>query len=285
MRKLLDFLLKYNYWLLFVILELASFTLLFRFNRYQQGAFFTSANAVAGKVYEVRAGITSYFDLKTVNKELMDRNLQLELQMASLQKELAHLHVHSSQVDTLMQQPLKGVNFIDASVINNSLSSSNNYITLNKGSKDGVRSGMGVVGRGGVVGIVYLTTPNYSVVISLLNVTKSRISCKIANTGYFGTLSWKSGDSRYAYLEGIPRHARFKRGDRIVTSGYSEVFPEGVSVGRIGRVTESKDGLSYRLQVALATNFGNLSEVRVIAASFNPERTELEESAKKTDGN
>lgn len=285
MRKLLDFLLKYNYWLLFVLLEVASFTLLFRFNRYQQGAFFTSANVVAGKVYEARATVTSYFDLKTINKELIDRNLQLELQMASLQKKLTRMQIDSLQIDTLMQASLKGVNFIDAAVINNSLTSDNNYITLSKGAKDGVRSGMGVVGRSGVVGIVYLTTPNYSIVISLLNVKKSRISCKIANTGYFGTLSWKSGDSRFAYLDGIPRHARFKRGDRIVTSGYSEVFPEGVSIGRIGRVTESKDGLSYRLQVSLATDFGNLKDVRVIAKSFDPERTELEEKASKTDDN
>ncbi len=285
MRKLLDFLLKYNYWLLFILLEVASFTLLFRFNRYQQGAFFTSANLFAGKVYEMQSSITSYFDLKTINKELMDRNLELELQLSSLQKQLTHFQQDRMQIDSLMEAPLKGVQFIDAMVINNSLTSSNNYLTLNKGSDDGVKSGMGVIGRNGVVGIVYLTTSGYSVVISLLNEQKSRISCKIANTGYFGTLSWKPGDSRFAYLEGIPRHARFKRGGRIVTSGYSEVFPEGVSVGKIGRVTESKDGLSYRLQVALSTDFGNLTDVRIVATSFSPERSTLEETANRTDGN
>lgn len=284
MRKLLDFLIKYNYWFLFLLLEITSFTLLVRFNSYQQGAFFTSANAVAGKVYETKAAVTSYFDLKTINNELMDRNLQLELQVASLRKELGHLHLDSMKVDTLMQAPFQGVNFIKALVVNNSLNHANNYITLNKGEDDGVRSGMGVVGRSGVVGIVFLTSKSHSVALSLLNV-KSQISCKIAKTGYFGTLSWNSGDSRVAYLEGIPRHARFKRGDRIVTSGYSEVFPEGVSIGRIGRVTESKDGLSYRLQVALSTDFGRLSDVRVIAKTFNPERTELESEARKSDDN
>lgn len=284
MRKLLDFLLKYNYWFLFVLLEVTSFALLFRFNNYQQGAFFTSANLVTGKVYETEAAVTSYFNLKTINQELLDRNTRLELEITSLQKELRRMQLDSLKLDTVMKAPFQGVEFIPATVINNTLGRSNNYITLNKGSKDGIRSGMGVVGRRGVVGIVYLTTRNYSVVISLLNV-KSRISCKISKTGYFGTLSWDSGDSRFAYLDGIPRHALFRRGDKIVTSGYSEVFPEGVPVGQIGRVTESKDGLSYCLQVALATDFGNLTEVRVVAKSFSPEREVLEETAKKTDDN
>lgn len=276
MKKLLDFLVRYNYWLLFVLLEAASFALLFRFNRYQQGVFFTTANVVSGKIYEAEAAVLSYFSLRQKNKELADQNLRLELQLSQLQDAL--LKAGAAPVDSLLSRPLEGIRLIDCGVVHNSLSRRKNFLTLNRGSVDGVRSGLGVVGSSGVIGIVYLTSSRYSVVIPLLN-TDSRISCKIAGTDYFGTLAWDGRDARCAYLEGIPRHAKFSKGGRIVTSGYSEVFPSGIPVGRIGEVATSDDGLSFRLQVILSTDFGNLSEARVIERTFDPELRSLQEEA------
>ncbi|MGI6218422.1 MAG: rod shape-determining protein MreC [Bacteroidaceae bacterium] len=281
MKKLLDFLIKYNYWLLFVLLEAASFTLLFRFNRYQQGVFFTTANVIAGKIYETEAAILSYFSLNQENRKLVDQNLQLELQVSQLQSALIRAGIDSVGMDSLIARPLAGIRLIKGEVVHNSLTRRKNFLTLDRGSSDGVRSGLGVVGSFGVIGIVYLTSAHYSVVIPLLN-TDSRISCKIAGTDYFGTLSWDGRDARYAYLEGIPRHAKFRKGGQIVTSGYSEVFPAGLPVGRIGEVTTSDDGLSYRLQVILSTDFGNLSEARVIERTFDPELHDLQEEAEKS---
>ncbi|MBP8777431.1 MAG: rod shape-determining protein MreC [Bacteroidaceae bacterium] len=280
MRKLLDFLRSYNYWFLFVLLEVTSFTLLIQFNNYQQGTFFTSANRVTGKIYEMEANVTAYFHLKESNQLLLSHNTQLEIQIAALQKLLQQQKVSAAKIDSSLIAPFVGVKFIPAEVVNNQISEINNYITLNKGAKDGIKEGMGVIGSGGVVGIVHLTSSHYSLVISLLNI-KSRISCKVANTGYFGTLRWIPGDSRYAFLEGIPRHARCKKGNFIVTSGYSEIFPAGARIGRIFKVTESKDGLSYTVCVALSSDFGNLTDVRVIAQEFTPERTQLEEEEVK----
>ena len=137
---------------------------------------------------------------------------------------------------------------------------------------------MGVACGNGVVGIVYKTSPHYSVVISILN-SKSSISCKIVNSQYFGYLKWEHGDSRYAYLKDLPRHAEFNLGDTVVTSGYSTVFPEGVMIGTVDDMTDSNDGLSYLLKIKLSTNFGKISNVRVFAKNDQEEQKELEHNS------
>lgn len=280
MRNLLNFLLKYNYWFLFLLLEVASFVLLFRFNHYQQSVFFSSANVVTGKVLDVSGGITSYFHLKSVNEDLLDRNMQLEQQINNLERVLLAYQVDSSQLNSIKNLPSTDYELFKAHVINNSLNQVDNYITLNKGSKDGIRPEMGVVDGNGVVGIVYETSPHYSVVISVLN-SKSSISCKIVGSEYFGYLKWEHGDSQYAYLKDLPRHAEFNLGDTVVTSGYSTVFPEGIVVGTVDDMSDSNDGLSYLLKVKLATNFGKVSDVRVIAKTGQEEQKELEQKSTK----
>ena len=280
MRNLINFLLKYNYWFLFVILEVASFVLLFRFNNYQQSAYFTSANTVVGAVYEVSGGISSYFHLKSVNEDLLDRNMLLEEQINNLEKALKERQLDSIAVNSIRKMPQKDYQLFKARVIKNSLNLADNYITLDKGSSSGIHSEMGVVDGNGIVGIVYETSPSYSVVISVLN-SKSNISCKIVGSDYFGYLKWEHGDSRYAYLKDLPRHAEFNLGDTVVTSGYSTVFPEGVMVGTVDDMSDSHDGLSYLLKIKLATDFGKVSNVRVISRSGQEEQNMLEKEGEK----
>ena len=280
MRNLINFLLKYNYWFLFVILEVASFVLLFRFNNYQQSVYFTSANTVVGAVYEVSGGISSYFHLKSVNEDLLDRNMLLEEQINNLEKALKERQLDSIAVNSIRKMPQKDYQLFKARVIKNSLNLADNYITLDKGSSSGIHSEMGVVDGSGIVGIVYETSPSYSVVISVLN-SKSNISCKIVGSDYFGYLKWEHGDSRYAYLKDLPRHAEFNLGDTVVTSGFSTVFPEGIMVGTVDDMSDSHDGLSYLLKIKLATDFGKLSDVRVIARNGQQEQKELENKTTK----
>ena len=280
MRNLINFLLKYNYWFLFVILEVASFVLLFRFNNYQQSAYFTSANTVVGAVYEVSGGISSYFHLKSVNEDLLDRNMLLEEQINNLEKALKERQLDSIAVNSIRKMPQKDYQLFKARVIKNSLNLADNYITLDKGSSSGIHSEMGVVDGNGIVGIVYETSPSYSVVISVLN-SKSNISCKIVGSDYFGYLKWEHGDSRYAYLKDLPRHAEFNLGDTVVTSGFSSVFPVGIMVGTVDDMSDSHDGLSYLLKIKLATDFGKLSDVRVIARNGQQEQKELENKTTK----
>ena len=277
MRNLLDFLAKYNYWFLFLFLEVTSFVLLFRFNRYQQSVFFSSANNLAGSVYEVAGGVRSYFHLRSENEDLLDRNVWLEQRVAELERRLS-----DAATDAL---PLQSLTAVDdtlcqvrkAHVVKNTLNRADNYITLDQGSLDGIRPDMGVVDANGVVGIVYKTSPHYALVISLLS-SKSSLSCKIVGSEYFGYLRWEGGDSRYAYLKDLPRHAELNKGDTVVTSGYSAMFPEGIMVGVVDDLTDSHDGLSYLVKVRLATDFGKVKNVRVLSRGGYYEQQGLEAS-------
>ena len=241
MRNLLDFLVKYNYWFLFILLEAASFVLLFRFNHYQQSVFFTSTNVLAGKLYEAQSSITSFFHLKEVNEDLLDRNMQLEQRIAALERTLLDMKSDTSSYHSLDSVPAgSGYRLYKAHVVKNSINRLDNYLTLDRGSADSLRPEMGVVNANGVVGIVYKTTPHYALVISLLN-SKSSLSCKIQGSNYFGYLKWEGGDTQYAYLRDLPRHAEFNVGDTVVTSGYSAVFPPGLLVGVIDEMSDSHD--------------------------------------------
>ena len=281
MRNLLNFFLKYNYWFLFIFLEVISFVLLFRFNNYQGSAFFTSSNQVAGMVYEFANKVTGYFHLKTINDGLVQKNVELELQVEHLRSALMELTADSTEIERMKSNALLGYDIYRANVINNSLTHVDNYITLNKGENDGIRREMGVISGSGVVGIVYQTSPNYSVVIPILN-SKSSISCKIKRSDYFGFLKWDGGSSQYATVKDMPRHSLFTLGDTIVTSGHSAVFPGGIPVGTVEDMSDSHDGLSYLLKVKLFTDFARLSDVRVIAKKAQEERLELEEQFKKS---
>ena len=204
----------------------------------------------------------------------------LEEQINNLEKALKERQLDSIAVNSIRKMPQKDYQLFKARVIKNSLNLADNYITLDKGSSSGIHSEMGVVDGNGIVGIVYETSPSYSVVISVLN-SKSNISCKIVGSDYFGYLKWEHGDSRYAYLKDLPRHAEFNLGDTVVTSGFSTVFPEGIMVGTVDDMSDSHDGLSYLLKIKLATDFGKLSDVRVIARNGQQEQKELENKTTK----
>ena len=280
MRNLLDFFLKYHNWFLFILLEVISFALLFQFNNYQGSAFFTSSNRVAGSVYEAANQVTGYFYLKSINDDLAQKNVELELQIERLREQLADLTNDTSDIERLKKESLAGYELYKAKVINNSLTFADNYITLDKGEKDGIRSEMGVVDGNGVVGIVYMTSDHYSIVIPVLN-SKSSISCKIKRSDYFGFLKWEGDASQYAVVKDMPRHSLFSLGDTVVTSGHSAVFPSGIPVGTVEDIADSHDGLSYSLKVKLFTDFGKLNDVRVIAKKGQEEQGTLEKRVKR----
>lgn len=274
MRNLIEFLAKYNHWFVFVLLEVISFVLLFQYNSYQGSVWFSSANLISGKVYDLNAEILSFFSLTKANTELTQRNLYLERQVAQLSDQLVKVTKDSSLIHQGQLQMLADYKLIPAKVVSNTIDKSDNFMTIDKGAADGVRKDMGVACGNGVVGIVYLVTSHYSVVIPVLS-TKSNISCRIQGRGYFGYLHWQGGPSDIAYVDDVPRHAHFRLYDHVVTSGYSSVFPPGIMVGKILHVYNSADGLSYRLQVKLSTDFGNLRDVCVIDDAKMEERLEV----------
>ena len=274
MRNLLDFLSRYNHWFVFVMLEVVSLVLLFRFNSYQGSVWFSSANAVAGQVYEVNSDVEQFFSLVKNNEELTQRNLYLEQQVQTLSSQLARRAGDSTFMQMAGVKMLERYKLIPAKVVSNSINMMDNLITINKGEADGVHKDMGVACGNGVVGIVFMAGNHYSIVIPLLS-SKSSISCTIAKRGYFGYLHWTGGDSRYAFVDDVPRHAHFRLYDNVVTSGYSSLFPPGIQVGKIIHVYNSPDGLSYRLMIRLATDFSNLRDVCVIDDSMMRERLDM----------
>lgn len=278
MRNLLDFLAKYSYWLLFVLLEAISFVLLFRFNSYQGSVWFSSANIVTGKIYDTSSKIESYFQLSKINEQLTQRNLYLEQRLAKLERDLGDSAADTAMNKSLLLQSLHPYRLIPAKVVGMSWNRRDNLLTINKGEADGVKKDMGVVCGTGVVGIVYLTSAHYAIVIPVLN-SQSNISCIIQGRGYFGYLHWTGGSISEAYVDDVPRHAHFKLYENVVTSGYSSVFPAGVMVGKILHVYNSTDQMSYRLKVELATDFGKLRDVCVIDNTALSEQADIMRAA------
>ena len=279
MRNLLEFLSKYYHWLLFLVLEVVSIILLFQYNSYQGSVWFSTSNAVVGKVYEVDAAIESFFSLTMVNENLTQRNFYLERQVNQLRRLYADMTRDTTAAERAELEFLGRYELIPAKVVSNSIDRADNLMTIDRGRKDGVEVDMGVACGNGVVGVVYLVSDHYSVVMPVLNY-HSRISCSIRHRGYFGYLKWSGGDASIAYVEDVPRHAKFKRGDWVETSGYSSIFPPGVLVGKIVEVYNSRDGLSYKLKVHLSTDFGNVRDVCVISDKGIAERTRLMEAAR-----
>lgn len=263
MRNLLAFLAKYNHWFVFILLEVISFALLFRYNSFQGSVFFSSANAVAGKIYEYRSDVTTFFSMSQNNKRLTERNLMLEQEVKTLSQYIARNNGDSLVLDKYQKQMLKDFRLIPAKVISSSLDKEDNLITLDKGKADGIHEDMGVACGMGIVGVVYMASDHYSIVIPVIN-KNSNISVTIKKRGYSGFLHWKGGPADIAYIDDVPRHAKFALGDYVITNGYSSIFPPGIMVGKILHVFNSSDGLSYRVQLRLATDFGNLRHVCVI---------------------
>lgn len=263
MRNLLAFLAKYNHWFVFILLEVICFVLLFRFNNFQGSVYFSSANAVAGKVYEYNSSVTTFFNMSQSNKKLSERNLILEQQVRALTQYIATHHGESLAMEQCQKQALAGFKLIPAKVIQSTINREDNLITIDKGKADGIHEDMGVACGTGVVGVVYMASDHYSIVLPVINVN-SNISVMIRKRGYFGFLHWKGTPSDIAYVDDVPRHARFALGDYVVTNGYSSIFPPGIMVGKILHVFNSSDGLSYRVQLRLSTDFGKLRHVCVI---------------------
>ena len=243
---------------MFVLLESISLVLLFQFNSYQGSLWFTSANTVVSTIQSWETKVISYMNLGTENRTLTERNVQLQLQLTALREQL-----EEAGRDTSLAGRMDTMRILDARVINNSIAQKDNFITIDRGSKDGVRPEMGVVTGTGVVGIVSQVSNHAAIVIPILN-SKCRISCRLRSSGYFGYLHWDGGSPMEALLNDIPRHAHLKKGDAVETSGYSNSFPEGIFVGRILKVRNSSDGLSYEPVIALSADLANVRNVSVI---------------------
>lgn len=272
MRNLIEFFLKYSSTFVFTILFVVSLALLFSNGRFHSSIWFTSANAVSTQVYQVGNSISSYFNLRAINRSLQQSNAQLENEVLNLRYQLT---AYKSQLaDSLYIKDFNRFDYVLATVLNNSVRHPRNYFTIDKGASDGIKEGLGVVDQNGIVGIVNVVGDKTSRVMSLLN-TSQHVSVKLKDTNVFGSLTWKVNDPKIAYMEEVARHATFSLGDTVVTSGYSTTFPADIPVGIvIGNVKSANDNF-YILKIRFASDFNTLSTVRVLMDSYKTELDSL----------
>lgn len=275
MKDLIDFLRHYSKWLVFAVYIVVSCLLLSGSDPYRRHLWLTSASAVAGSVYDMGNSVTSYFDLRATNEDLNRRNAELEARVMSLKEQLQDLQLKTFTDTMPSPDSVPHFDFIVANVINNSTHHPYNYLTINKGTADGVRPEQGVIDHSGVVGTVSVAGEHYSRVISLLN-PNFRLSCKIKDSEHFGSLVWDGLDPTTALLEELPRHTVFKTGDTIVTSGYSAVFPAGLPVGVIVDDADNHKENFFTLKIKLFADFSRLSNVQVVINNRRDEIMQVE---------
>ena len=277
MRNLWLFISKYNAFFFFIICFIISIALVVRNNSYQRSGVFNSANHFIGETYTRINQAQRYLRLAEVNDSLAKENalLRQQLKMSFFDDSV----VQQTVKDTVSRQQYT---YIVARVINNSIHQKNNYITINRGKRHGIQTGMGVICPSGVVGIVKDVSEDFATIYSLLH-SDTKISASITESQAFGSLVWGEDNTnpRLAVLQDIPNHISVSTGQHVVTSGYSTLFPAGLPIGRILR-TRERGGESFpEIEVRLDTDFATLQYVYVIKNLFGAEKETLEALSKK----
>lgn len=271
MWSLFRYLQRHHAFILFLILEIVAFVLIFSNNDFQRSMYLNSANRISGTIYSRYSSVVDYFHLSTVNRELSEEN-------SRLRQELTFYKSETTVTDTLMLKQFTdsaAYSFIPARVINNSVTRQHNYITLDKGTRDGVQPDMGIVTASGAAGVIIHASESFSTAISLLNL-RWNVSAKLKRNNYFGSLAWDGKDYRYALLNEIPFHVDLLKGDTIVTSGFSSIFPEGMKLGVVEDFKKEGGDNFYYIKVRLSVDFKSLSYVEIIRNIHKREIEELE---------
>lgn len=274
MRNLLLFVWKHSFLFLFLLLETICIYLVVRNNNFQRASFVNSANEVTANVLKTSKNIEDYFYLKNENENLAKENA--ELRSHSLVSFSMLVDDQYSVNDTIYSQKYT---YTSCKIVNNSINRRNNYLTLNKGSKQGIQHDMAVITSTGVVGVVKDVSENFCTVMSLLH-SKSTISSKIKKNGFFGPLTWNGESFSYATLNDIPSHVQLVKGDTIVTSAYSLAFPENIMVGTVESFERKSGEFFFTVKIKLSTDFKKLSYVYVVN---NLQKLEQEELEKKSE--
>ena len=262
MQQIINFILRYKISLLYLLFLTIALAFTVQSHSYHRSRYFNSANWLSGSIYNTTDRITSYFSLGQTNKQLLEENTRLR-----------NLLYNNLQIEDSVATDSTQVNYtlLSAQVIKNSFANQDNYITINKGSKQGIEQDMGVITSEGILGIVERSSNNYSAVQSILN-TKSNINAKIKNTNYFGSLTWNSERYDEVQLEDIPRLVPLLVGDTIVTGAMSSIFPENIPIGTIKKFDLNASQSFYRIDVQLFNDMTNIKNVYVIE---NPNREEI----------
>ena len=269
MKEIIKLILKYHFTIIFILLEIVSFSLIIRHNEYQRAIFSESASTLFGNISSTITSIKDYFRLKEMNESLANENILLKNRLEKYEF-LRDTIIHG----TVVQDSIPVYEYIGAKQVNATYNRTKNYITLNQGRKNGLQKEMAVCTPEGIVGLIQDLSDHFAVVIPLINVD-SRISAKIKKNNYYGSLHWDGNDYAYSYLNDIPYHVEVNAGDTIVTSGLSKIFPEGIVVGYVESVDKETANF-LKIKVKLAVDFKRINHVYVILNNKKNEQTSLE---------
>jgi rod shape-determining protein MreC len=270
MQQIIKFLQKYRYFILFLLLEFIAIAFTIQSHSFHSSKFVNSANSITGGVYKKANLINQFFNLEIENERLLEENTRLK-NLLSL-KPIQLDSTYNTIIDTTLY--FQRYNYLGAKIYTNSYSRRNNILMINKGLKDGIQPEMGVETSRGIIGVTKSVSRNYSTVISILN-EYSKINVKSLNNDHYGTLTWDGKDYKTAQLQDLPRQARIKIGDTIITGGKSTIFPEGKLVGTI-KDFEIKNNTFKTINITLFNDMSSLSNVNVIKNLHKKEIQQLE---------
>lgn len=276
MQQLIYFIQKYRYFLFFLFLELIAFQLIINNLNFHNSKFINSASSITGDFYKKTNSIRDYFQLDIENKELLNENLILKNKLERLSQKIDTVAVTKIFEKTNVSQRYS---YLQGRIEKNQFRNNYNFLTINLGKKDSITPEMGVINSKGILGIVENVLHRYSRVRSILN-KSSKINAKLKNSNYFGTLTWDGFDYNITQLLDIPRQAKLKVGDTIITGGMSSIFPEGIPIGSIDTIV---NGVSIKrvINIKLFNDMSSLKNIYVVKdfdkqQLMNLEKTENE---------
>ena len=261
MHQLIYFLRKYRFFLFFLGLEIIALALIFNNHAFHRSKFVSSANSITGGFYNKSSSISDYFQLTEENEELSQENTRLRNELERIKQLLDSTRVYRVLDTTKYKQQYT---YISGRIQKNQYSGANNFLTINLGSNDSIAKEMAVINSKGIVGITEKVSGNYSRVQSILN-QKSSISAKLKkNSAHMGNLKWDGKDYNIVQLEGLPRQADIQKGDTIITSGNSAIFPEGIPIGTAIDVQGGETSVNRVVNIQLFNDMASIKNIYVI---------------------
>ncbi|HTQ64611.1 MAG TPA: rod shape-determining protein MreC [Puia sp.] len=281
MRNVFLFIRRYSNFLFFLVLQIVALSFLFRYNKFHEAAFMNVAGEITGRLNARYNNIEYYFQLKKTNDELVKENERLH-QMLKENYENPNLPGQMI-IDTIKSDSFRTIQkyfYLPAKVVSSSVTSQTNFLTIHRGSDQNVKPNMGVVSPQGIVGTVVNVSENYASVMSLLH-RQYKVVVKLKNGGERGTVEWDGLSPYYVTLKDIPKSAKVNKGDTVVTSSTSSLFPGNIIVGTVQEIVEDRSTNFYTLKIKPATNFFNIEYVYVIENTQYSEQKRLEDSTRK----
>ena len=274
MQQLINFIQKYRYFLFFLFLELIAFQLIINNLSFHKSKFISSASSITGGFYNKINTISDYFQLDIENKELLNENLILRNKLEKLSQNMDTVAVSKIFNKTKFSQRYS---YFQGRVEKNQFRNNYNFLTINLGEKDSITPEMGVINSKGILGITENVLQSYSRVRSILN-KNSKINAKLKNSNYFGTLTWDGLDYNITQLLDIPRQAKLKVGDTIITGGMSSIFPEGIPIGRVNNIINELS-IKRIINIQLFNDMSNLKNIYVVKDFDKQQLMNLEKSS------